>query len=108
MTGTKRTILVVGATTGVGFIGNVLSYSVKVPSAQQSKFRFEIPKGRELAFVLLTGVVAGLVINKALGFIEDSFKSVEEKNLDTLVDNEKQKIRQGIIVNKNPIEVVWS
>jgi hypothetical protein len=107
MNNTARSVLIVTATTGIGFIGNITSYSIKVPKAKGEKFGFLIPRGREMFFVLATGVVAGLLINKVLNLVENSLKTQEEKDLDNLVQKEKDKISQGIIVNKTPTQVLW-
>ena len=107
MNNTARSILIVTATTSIGFIGNVAGYALKVPKAKGQGFGFEIPRGRELFFVIATGVVAGLVINKVLNLVENSLKTDEEKALDNLVDKEKNKISSGLIVNKTPTQVLW-
>ena len=101
--------MIVTATTGIGFAGNVLGYALKVPAAKGQGFGFVMPKGRELFFVLSTGVIAGLIINKALSLVETGLKTKEEKALDTLFAEEKKKIESGLFAkDKNPTQVIWA
>ena len=102
----KRTIIVVGASTAIGFIGDVMTYSVAASKGQQG-FKFVVPKGKDLASVLLLGIVGGFIIDWTLKQIENSLKSDEERQLDELVDREREKIEKGQIFGKTPKEIVW-
>lgn len=87
----KREIFVVTATTGIGFATNVLSYSLKLPTAKGEGFKFVFPKGRELTYVIVIGFVAGIVVNKILNTIEDTVKTEEEKSLKAHFNRRKKK-----------------
>ena len=102
----KRTLIVVGSSTAIGFLGDVMTYSVA--ASKGSKFRFIVPKGKELASVLFLGVVGGFVIDYALKQIELSLKTKQERLLDTLVEQEKAKLESGVNINKNPTGVIWA
>jgi hypothetical protein len=102
----KRTLIVVGASTAIGFIGDVLTYSVA--ASKGGKFRIVSPRGKELVAVILLGIVGGFLIDSALKGIETSLKSKEEKALDKLVDGEKEKIFSGVFKDRTPSQVVWA
>ena len=102
----KKTAIIIGASTAVGFIGDVMTYSVA--ASKGGKFRIAVPKGRDLVNVLVLGIVGGFILDYALKGIENALKTKEEKLLDDLVEKEKVKIEQGQIVNKNPREIIWA
>ena len=101
----KRTLIVVGSSTAIGFLGDVLTYSV---AAKKDKFRIVIPKGKDLASVLALGIIGGFVIDYALKLIEESLKTPQERALDALVQEEKGKLEKGIFTNdKKPTQIIW-
>jgi len=102
----SRTLVLVGTSTAVGFLGDVATYSVA--ASKGGKFRIVIPKGKELASVLLLGVVGGFILDYAAKLVEDSLKTKEEKALDALVNQEREKIYSGQIKNQTPTQVQWS
>lgn len=102
----KRTIIVVGASTAIGFLGDVLTYSVAAKNT--GTFKIVIPKGKDLAAVLFLGIIGGFVIDYALKQIEESLKTAQEKELDKLLEGEKKKISLGNFLNKKPREVIWA
>ena len=101
-----RTLIVVGASTIIGFIGDVATYSVA--ASKGTAFKVVVPKGKDLISVLVLGIIGGFIIDYACKKIEDLVKPDEEVLLDALVIEEKNKIEKGIIKNKNPKEVVWA
>jgi hypothetical protein len=103
----KRTLIVVGASTAIGFLGDVMTYSVAA-SKGQAGFKFVIPKGKDLASVLLLGIVGGFIIDWSLKKIEESLKTDEEVKLDDLVEKEYERIESGELFNKTPQRVVWA
>jgi len=105
----KRTLIVVGSSTAIGFLGDVATYSVAASKgADGGKFKIVIPKGKDLAAVLFLGVVGGFVIDYSLKLIEDAMKTKEEKLLDNLFGEERRKIAEGRILGKTPTGVIWS
>lgn len=103
----KRTLIVVGSSTAIGFLGDVATYSVAAKGAD-GKFKIVIPKGKDLAAVLFLGVVGGFVIDYSLKLIEEAMKTREEKLLDQLFGEEKRKLAEGKIIGKNPQQVIWA
>lgn len=103
----KRDVIVIGATTGIGLLTNVLSYSVKLPKAKGETFGFALPKGLELTYVLLTSFVAGVIVNKMLVTIEDSVKTKEEKLLEKAYADAVKKAKEGEVRDKNPM-IQWA
>jgi len=105
----KRTLIVVGASTAIGFIGDVATYSVAASKTSPGgAFKLVVPKGKDLAAVLFLGIVGGFVIDYSLKLIENSLKTKEERLLDELFGEEKRKIAQGRIVGKTPTNVIWA
>lgn len=103
----KRTLIVVGASTAIGFVGDVATYSVAAQKGGGG-FKLVIPKGKDLAAVLFLGIVGGFVIDYSLKLIEDAMKTKEEKLLDELFGEEKRKLAQGQLLGKRPTNVVWA
>ena len=105
----KREVIVVGTTTTIGLVSNVVSYALKVPTSKQQafKFGFAVPKGIELVYVLVTGFVAGIVVNKMLSTIEDSLKTEEEKLLEQEYTVNLEKAKEGLVAHKKP-NIVWT
>jgi len=104
-----REIIVLTASTGIGFFSSIITYALKLPTQTKhgiKDFKFVVPKGVELVYVLGIGFISGLVINKALSYIEDNFKTEEEKLLAATIEQEEQKIKEGIIKGKKPV-VTW-
>lgn len=101
----QRTLIVVGASTAVGFLGDVATYSVAASKGQS--FRIVVPKGKELFQVLLLGVIGGFLLDYAAKLVEDAVKTPEERALDNLVAGEKEKIYAGQILNQTPTKVDW-
>jgi hypothetical protein len=101
----KRTIIVVGASTAIGFLGDVLTYSV---AAKKEKFKIVLPKGKDLVSVLALGIIGGFIIDYALKQIEESLKTPQERELDKLVQSEKQKLETGGFLGKRPTSIIWA
>lgn len=101
----KREILVVGSTTLIGLASNIASYSLKLPTTKENAlgFRFVLPKGIELTYVLITGIVAGIIVNKVLSYVESSVKTKEEKLLDETYYSNLEKAKEGTVKDKNPL-----
>jgi hypothetical protein len=102
----QRTLVVVGASTAIGFLGDVATYSVA--ASKGTNFHIVVPKGKELFQVILLGVIGGFLLDYAAKLVEDSLKTKEEKALDDLVAGEKEKIYSGVIVNQTPTKVDWA
>ena len=102
----SRTLVLVGTSTAVGFLGDVATYSVA--ASKGGAFRIVVPKGKELASVLLLGIVGGFILDYAAKLVEDSLKNPEERALDALVGKEKEKIYSGQIKNQTPTQISWA
>ena len=102
----SRTLILVGTSTAVGFLGDVATYSVA--ASKGGAFRIVVPKGKELVSVLLLGVVGGFILDYAAKLVENSLKTPEERALYELVGKEKEKIYAGVIKNEKPTQVQWS
>jgi hypothetical protein len=104
----KRTLIVVGSSTAIGFLGDVLTYSVA--AKKDGAFKVTIPKGKDLISVLALGIIGGFVIDYALKQIEESLKTPQEKALDALVASEKERVQleAGGFIGKRPTGIIWS
>jgi hypothetical protein len=69
--------------------------------------RLVAPTGKELVTVILLGIIGGFVLDYALKGVEFSLKSTEERALDVLVEQEKEKIVVGQIRDQIPSKVIW-
>jgi hypothetical protein len=102
---TKNQLIVIGTATAIGFVQDSMMYSIAM--SQGEKFKFQIPKGKELAKVLVIGALTGLLIDFVVNQISDTLKAKEEKELDLLVKEEKRKIYKGDVKGQTPEQVVW-
>lgn len=102
----KNTLIIIAASTAIGFVGDVLTYSLG--ESRGGKFKIFVPKGKALVQLLALGIVSGFVIDFAVKGIVDSLKSAEEKKLDKLVSDELQRIRTGEVAGKDPKQILWA
>lgn len=103
----RQKVIVIASTTAIGFFANVVSYSIKVPQKKGEPFKFTFPKGIELGYVILLGFVAGLVVNKALESIEDTFKTPEQKLLEEAYAKAQEEAQKGLVAQKKP-NIIWT
>lgn len=101
-----KTLVIVGSSTVIGFLGDVLTYSVA--ASKGKKFTVVVPKGKDLVSVLALGIVGGFIIDYAVKQIEESLKTKQEKALDRLVAAERDKILNGKIEKQTPVQILWS
>lgn len=101
----KNKAIIIGTSTAVGFFGDVLMYSIA--ASKGKKFRVHIPKGKELLQVVLIGAITGVVIDLVMNRVMQTVALEEEKELDKLVKQEKEKIYAGEIKNQTPRQIIW-
>lgn len=99
---TKKTIIIVGSSTAIGFLGDVIMYSLA--TSKGGKFKIHFPTGKDLVQVLFVGFITGLVVNA----IVESQKSVQEKELDKIVKADLEKIEAGKLKTTGPIKINWA
>lgn len=76
-------------------------------SIANKKPSIHFPTGVKLLKDILIGTVIASVIVYTTEKIIEERKSIEEKKLDTLVEKEKEKIYNKIIINKDPVNINW-
>ena len=103
---TKKTIIIVGASTLIGFLGDVIMYSLATSKGQ--KFRINIPKGTALAQVVIVGFVTGIIVDYAVNSIIESQKSNAEKSLDKLAREDLEKIDSGDLKKTIANKIIWT
>jgi hypothetical protein len=105
MSPNQKTAVILGSSVVVGFLGDVMIYSLS--ESKGKKFSVHMPKGWALVNLLALGVATGLVVDFAIRKIQDAVSSKQEKELDKLVEKEKQKIDSGALAGKQPSEILW-
>ena len=101
----QKTAVILGASVGVGFVGDVIIYSYA--ESKGKKFGLHMPKGWNLVTLLALGIATGLVVDFAIRQIENLVTSKQEKELADLLEKEKAKIDSGAVAGKDPKEVIW-
>jgi hypothetical protein len=102
----KNKLIIIGTSTLIGFIGDVAMFSIG--ESKGKKFKFHMPKGKALLQVVLIGAATGFVIDFVMNKVSDALKKEEEKELDSLVKDEKKKIYAGQIQGLKPQQVLWA
>ncbi len=101
----KKTLVIVGSSTAIGFLGDVVMFSIA--ASQGKKFAIHMPKGKALAQVLVLGFVTGIAVDFAVNKIVESQKSYQEKALEKLVRAELEKVEKGLIKAQDPEKILW-
>ncbi len=102
---TKRSIIVIGASTAVGFLGDIITYSVA--ESKGKKFALHMPRGKQLAQVLFFGIVGGILLDMVVNKIVDSQKTQQELALEKLVKEDIAKIEAGELNATTPVKIQW-
>lgn len=103
---TKRTIVIVGSSTIIGFLGDVITYSIA--SSKGEKFRIHFPKGKDLAQVIVFGIVTGFIADYITNQIIESQKLPQEKELEKLAQADINAIYEGKLKATKPIKINWA
>jgi len=101
----KQTVIIITASTALGFIGDVLTYSIA--ASKQDGFKLHVPKGKDLALVLISGIVGGYLIDLAVKKISRAASTEAENSLDDAVDSAKAKIAKGELASNMVPTIVW-
>lgn len=102
----KKTIIIVGSSTLIGFLGDVIMYSVA--RSKGGPFKVNVPTGKDLAQVIIIGFVTGLIVDFAVNAIVESQKSVAEKALDKIVKTDLEKLESGVLKASVPQKILWA
>ena len=90
----KKSLMVISASVAVGFLGDVIIYSLA--ESKGKKFGIHFPKGVELVKLLALGIVTGIIIDFAVNKLAYAVMSKEERELLALIDKEKDKIAEDV------------
>lgn len=101
----KRQIIVVASSTAIGFLGDVVMYSVA--KSEGKKFKFQVPKGKDLAQVLIVGFITGVIIDFVVEKIIESQKPQYEKDLDKIVQKDLNRIDKGELKVETARKIDW-
>ena len=99
----KTTAVIISSTMAVEFVFDTLLHSLA--SSRGGKFKFEIPRGKELRNLLIIGFISGLALDFILHQVEKSQMNELEKKLDKLVEKEKKKISAGLVAGLKPLKI---
>lgn len=102
----KRTIVIVGSSTVIGFLGDVITYSIAM-SKEDGKFKIHFPKGKDLAQVILFGLVTGFVADWITNKIIESQKLPQEKEAEKLLQKDVNRIYEGKLKATKPTSINW-
>lgn len=102
----KRTAIIVGASTAIGFLGDAVIYSLG--ESKGGKFKLVIPKGTAALQLLALGVITGLAVDFSIKQIESALLTKQEASLQKLVEIELAKIRLGERQGLMPEGVIWN
>ena len=109
MTINKQTLIIVGASTAIGYLGDALTYSIAQTTGQGKPFEFSFPRGfKTVAQIIAAGVIGGFIIDYAVKKIERAAMSEEERALADLYDKEVALIQSGSRKGTIPASVLWS
>jgi H+/Cl- antiporter ClcA len=101
----KNKLIIIGTSTIIGFVGDITMYSLA--ESKGRPFKIHMPQGKTLLQVILIGALTGVVIDLVMNRVVGSLKKEEERELDSLVKNEKKKIYMGQIQGLKPQQVIW-
>lgn len=88
------------------FLADSAIYSV-AKSKGTGSFKFRIAKGKDAVNILLFGLISGLAIDYLVRKIEESQKTVAEKELEALAEEEREKMLAETD-GKTPVGVIWN
>ncbi len=103
----RRTVLIVGTSTVLGFIGDVITYSMAESDSKGESFSLHMPTGLPLFNLVWTGIAYGFIFDFALRLVERADMSTEEKKLADLAEVEMEKIRNGFRRGQTPTQITW-
>jgi hypothetical protein len=101
----KRTAVVVASSTLIGFLGDVIMYSVA--KSEGSSFKLHFPVGKELAQVVAVGFLTGIAIDVAINQIVERQKPAYERDLDKIVERDLKLIDEGKLDVVSPEKIDW-
>jgi hypothetical protein len=104
---TKRTLVIVGSSTIIGFLGDVITYSIAM-SKDDGKFKIHFPKGKDLAQVIAFGIVTGFIADYITNKIIESQKLPQEKQAEKLLQKDITAIYEGKLKATKPISINWA
>lgn len=102
----KRTLITVGVSTAIGFVGDLLVYSLA--ESKGKPFRVHMPKGKQLVTLIAMGIIVGAGIDFVVKYVENSQKTKAELELENLIEKEKQRILAGELEGKVPQQIIWA
>ncbi len=102
----KKTLIIVGSSAIIGFLGDVIMYSVA--SSKGGPFKIGFPTGKALIQVIVIGLVTGIIVDFAVNAIIESQKSAQEKALDKIVKADLEKLEAGTLASSGPVKIQWS
>jgi hypothetical protein len=101
----KRQGIVIASSTVIGFLGDVIMYSLA--TSPKGKFKLQAPKGKALLQVLVIGFITGVIIDFVVEKIVYSQKPQHEKDIDKLVMTDLKLIDEGKLKVQTARKIDW-
>lgn len=102
----QKTMLLVAVSTGLGFIGDMITY-YQAQSANGGVTNL-LPTGGMVVRLFVTGIIYSVVFDRILAATENALSSDQEKKLGELMEAETKALGEGMHLNKMPVQVLWA
>ncbi len=105
MTTKREFLVVVGVSTAIGFAAEIILHSID--ESRGKKFKFHFPNRTRALELLAVTLMTGIVVDYAIKAVDKKTMSEVESELAELYEREKKKVKDGIVKDSKPINVVW-
>ena len=102
----RQTAITIGATTAISLLADIVIFSIG--ASEGGKFKLVIPSGKDAVKLVAAGVVMGVAIDWSAKKVEHFFMSEAERELETITQTEKNKIRSGERGTSMPVAVTYA
>ena len=101
----REFLVVVGVSTIVGFAAEIILHSLD--ESRGKKFKFHFPNRTRAFELLAVTLMTGIVVDYAIKAVDKKTMSEVESELADLYEREKKKIKDGLVKDSKPVNVVW-
>lgn len=105
MTINRQTLIVIGASTALGYLGDALTFSIA--DSKGKDFKWTWPTGKAALQILAAGIIGGFILDWGVQKIQRWAMSDEEKALADIYAKEVELIQSGQRAGVMPA-ITWS